>query len=626
MCLSLLLLATISQPVTIDVHPDEWAGWVPEWLLSSGDEIVQFMSTPGLDGLVVQTGVPMLRWGGLAADYYDWEGFDYEGAWYIDWYYGQVIALPTPGSIDDLLQFCEQTGIEPVLTVNHQLNDPGKARRLVEYCNGDTSTPMGALRAQRGHPEPYDVTYWCVGNEPDIAGSTYPTPYGTWTFYRHFGIPFEDWQATDSVYCTAPQFGELAGEYIDSMRAASPIPLQIGGLSLAGDVSWIAPVISPNADEIDWMDAHYYPVWTWESDSSMYHDLLWAPDSSTIPLEPRYELLRGLLDEAGGQDIPLWILEYNVAVMAEDQVWWNYLDGLLIADCIGHLAHAGAPAASVYSIAEGGADDFPFFSVIRTDTLSARAGAHVLQMYHDLFGGTLVETDCSAAMEQGLEAWSSLTGAGRVAVMVVNRDLYEPVPAHLALHGWVSGGSFEVWQMTNDAPLSAPWNGTTGIVHAGIHDCGPYGLDWVFPEASVTCIQILPTTGIEDQQAAGSGFTASPNPSGGPVTFSFTSATSCEASVTVFDVAGRVVAELSGTVEPGEAELTWTGGLADGSPAPAGSYLALLRMPDLRATTGVRLKKLKLSCQGGCVHAFSPVCDLGLRTRGQYAMEGRRSP
>lgn len=39
------------------------------------------------------------------------------------------------------------------------------ARQWVEYCNGDVSTPMGALRAKNGHPEPYRVKYWEMDNE-----------------------------------------------------------------------------------------------------------------------------------------------------------------------------------------------------------------------------------------------------------------------------------------------------------------------------------------------------------------------------------------------------------------------------------------------------------------------------
>lgn len=578
--LAIVSALLLGQPVTIDVYPSQWAGWVPAWLLSSGDEITQYMSDPGVDDLVVQTGVPMLRWGGIAAEYWDWEGFDYEGAFYIDFYGSGIVTVPCPGSVDDLLQFCEATGVEPIMTVNHHINDPAKAARLVEYCNGGVGTPMGALRAQRGHPEPYEVTFWCIGNEPDIAGSPYPTPFGTWTFYRHFGIPFESWGWTDSVFCTAGAFSDLVGTYVDAMRAASPIPLQIGGLSLAGDDSWIPQVIGPNVSQIDWMDAHYYPIWSFSSDSSMYHDFLWAPDSSSMPLEDRYLSLRSQLDAVpGGSGIPLWILEFNIAVMAEDPVWWNYLDGLVIADCIGHLAHAGAPAAAVYSIAEGTPGEYPLFGQIRTDTLSMRMGGFVLQLYSERFGGTLIGTDCAEAMEQGLEAWGSLAAGGRVALMVINRELSDAVPAHFELHGWAPGSSFEVWQITNDAPMQAPWNGTTGIVSAGAHPCGSSGFDWTFPGASVTCIQVLPQAGTGGGDPGPADLRPMPNPSAGSVAFPFTSPTAGQAEALVYDCSGRFVRRLCADISPGECCVVWDGCSEDGAPVPAGAYRLLLSLP-----------------------------------------------
>ncbi len=36
---------------------------------------------------------------------------------------------------------------------------------LIEYANGDTSTHWGAVRAQNGHPEPFNLKYVAVGNE-----------------------------------------------------------------------------------------------------------------------------------------------------------------------------------------------------------------------------------------------------------------------------------------------------------------------------------------------------------------------------------------------------------------------------------------------------------------------------
>ena len=74
-------------------------------------------------------------------------------------------------NIDDYAAICDYVGAEMVITVRLSFCDLQDAADLVEYCNGDVTTPYGALRAQRGHPEPYDVRTWYIGNEAAyIAG------------------------------------------------------------------------------------------------------------------------------------------------------------------------------------------------------------------------------------------------------------------------------------------------------------------------------------------------------------------------------------------------------------------------------------------------------------------------
>ena len=111
------------------------------------------------------------------------------------WFWGDV-NMNDVGT-DEFLRLCEALGCEAMLVVN--FFHPGKrfylnseyvldkteleahggdltnitdidagiecARQWVEYCNGDVSTPMGALRAKNGHPEPYRVRYWEMDNE-----------------------------------------------------------------------------------------------------------------------------------------------------------------------------------------------------------------------------------------------------------------------------------------------------------------------------------------------------------------------------------------------------------------------------------------------------------------------------
>jgi len=77
---------------------------------------------------------------------------------------------PNDVGMDEFMTFCKLIGVEPYITVNAGFGDSHSAAEEVEYINGSASTRLGAMRAKNGHPEPYHVKYWNVGNEP----------YGTW--------------------------------------------------------------------------------------------------------------------------------------------------------------------------------------------------------------------------------------------------------------------------------------------------------------------------------------------------------------------------------------------------------------------------------------------------------------
>jgi alpha-N-arabinofuranosidase len=66
---------------------------------------------------------------------------------------------------DEWMDFMELTGCEPLLCINAGNGTPEEALQWLEYLNGDASTPMGKLRAENGHPAPYDIRYVEIGNE-----------------------------------------------------------------------------------------------------------------------------------------------------------------------------------------------------------------------------------------------------------------------------------------------------------------------------------------------------------------------------------------------------------------------------------------------------------------------------
>ena len=78
---------------------------------------------------------------------------------------------PNDIGTDEFMTLCKLLGVEPYITVNAGTGDDWSAAEYVEYCNSDVSTPMGKERAANGHPEPYRVKFWGIGNE--MWGITY---------------------------------------------------------------------------------------------------------------------------------------------------------------------------------------------------------------------------------------------------------------------------------------------------------------------------------------------------------------------------------------------------------------------------------------------------------------------
>ncbi len=71
--------------------------------------------------------------------------------------------------LHEFLDFCELVGAEPLVCVNANSTTAAQVLDEIEYCNGPAGTPYGRIRAAMGHPEPFDVRYWQIGNEQEGA-------------------------------------------------------------------------------------------------------------------------------------------------------------------------------------------------------------------------------------------------------------------------------------------------------------------------------------------------------------------------------------------------------------------------------------------------------------------------
>ena len=117
--------------------------------------------------LVKRLNSPIYRWpGGNFVSGYRWkDGLGprdrrpprWERAW------GQV--EDNDFGVDEFMALCRYLETEPLIVVNTGLGPVEEAADLVRYVNGSPDTPWGARRARAGHPEPYGVVWWGIGNE-----------------------------------------------------------------------------------------------------------------------------------------------------------------------------------------------------------------------------------------------------------------------------------------------------------------------------------------------------------------------------------------------------------------------------------------------------------------------------
>lgn len=129
----------------------------------------------GMIKLYREAGFKMAKWpGGNFVSGYDW----YDGIGDPDkrpprpeamW--GNMIE-PNDVGIHEFVAFCRLLDAEPYVAVNSGFGEARGAAEEVEYCNGSVNTRLGRLRAENGHPEPFNVRLWCIGNEM----------YGFWQF------------------------------------------------------------------------------------------------------------------------------------------------------------------------------------------------------------------------------------------------------------------------------------------------------------------------------------------------------------------------------------------------------------------------------------------------------------
>ncbi len=418
-------------------------------------------SDPDVIAQLKESKLPILRWpGGNFVSGYHWE----DGV-------GPIEQRPTRrneawGSVepnlfgtDEFIAFCRSVGCEPMICVNGGDGTPEEAARWIEYCNGSKDTPMGARRAANGHPEPFNVRHWEVGNELWGRWQVYwTTPRGNADRYRRFVPAMLKADPTIKLYaCGAPVLWgrdwnlALFREAGEMVRCTTDHPL-IGGN------------VSPSVDPLD-----------------VHRDFMAVP----LILERKWAELRKDMLAAGIKDPKLAVTELQLfAHIAEAQ---NRSEPVRLTRR--NLVNPGTQAEALYDILiyHTAIRLAPFVEMVTQSATVNHGGGlrkdrervyanpcHYAQAAFAAFAGaTPVSVQLQCPEERNPVVLPDIRGAGpaitygRVAALaaiamdgsllisLVHRGTEGPVRLKIELNGFKSAAPVNVWELTADVPWAA---------------------------------------------------------------------------------------------------------------------------------------------------------------------------
>jgi len=388
---------------------------------------------------------PHMRWpGGCYADYYHFEqaigprdrrSMVWDPQWYA-W-------CPNDFGTDEFIAFCRKLGAEPSITLNIKTGTAEEAANWVEYCNGDSSTRYGKKRAENGHPEPFNVKYWSLGNES----------------YSYF---------------TAEQYADKAKELADAIKAVDPSLILC---AVGRGLEWDTTVAERADSHFDWIAEHYYFPSPWVKEFTPQDEIDVTRQTLARPVlfEAQLRAIRAMLDDTGekhGKRIEIVLDEWNAwptnglipSVWGEEikedpesvvvpvvnilQNDFTIREGLHAAVML-HMLHRLGPevaGANIWSSCnESG--------IIRTDGQRSFATPthHVFDLYRNLNADRVLatEVDCATMRVKGGEEESeekdvpvldvlATANSEKLFLHILNRSLDTPCRTQLALDGIAS--------------------------------------------------------------------------------------------------------------------------------------------------------------------------------------------
>lgn len=246
---------------------------------------------------------------------------------------------------DEFMELCRQIKTEPLICLAATTTTPEDVQYAIDwvhYVNDPVTTEWGKLRASNGHPEPYNVKYFQIDNEPMNHGFT------------------------------PEQYANIVNVYGSELRKIAPgVKIVACGQKRSNDLSWSQKVIDIAGNNFDILGCHNY-----EYENENFQTGLFRIEDYLIRL-------RDYVRTSKHPNIKLAVLEWGLCRTYDWRAGLHTAGSLIMYEKLGNELEMSCPALLLRNTT----DDPTWTSFIYHDHVSwfPGAGYEVEKLFHEHF-------------------------------------------------------------------------------------------------------------------------------------------------------------------------------------------------------------------------------------------------
>jgi alpha-N-arabinofuranosidase len=380
-------------------------------------------------GALRELHVPVVRWpGGCFADEYHWRdgiGPRASRPVTLNTNWGGVPEKNAFGT-HEFLDFVQLIGAEAYINGNVGTGSPREMAEWLQYLTSDKPTALAAERARNGHPEPWQIAYFAVGNETwGCGGNMSPEHY--LDLFRQYAT------------------------FLKTPVGARPAIIASGGHD--EDTSWAETLVSKGGHDLSAITFHYYTIpgdlWRNKGPAIGFGEDQWISTlAHTLRMDDFIRANAAVMDKHDPQkkvafDVDEWGTWYDPETGREPGFLYqqNTLRDAVVAALNFNIFHQHADRVRMTNIAQM-VNVLQAMILTKGSRMVLTPTYHVFRMFRPFQDATLLPTDLQAprytlgsASVPGISLSAARTAAGAIAVALVNLDPHKATPVTLSIAG-----------------------------------------------------------------------------------------------------------------------------------------------------------------------------------------------